>query len=52
VAYRADEAFIVGVMSVFRTYAANGKQYIAVLTAMGMMSGGLMDRAGIKPNRT
>jgi len=34
------------------TYAVNGKQYIAVLTGMGLMSGGLMDQAGIKPNRT
>jgi len=34
------------------TYAVNGKQYVAVFTGMGLMSGGLMDQAGIKPNRT
>jgi len=33
------------------TYAVNGRQYVAVLTGMGLMSGGLMDQAGIKPNR-
>jgi alcohol dehydrogenase (cytochrome c) len=33
------------------TYAVNGKQYIAVLTGSGALSGGLMDQAGIKPNR-
>jgi alcohol dehydrogenase (cytochrome c) len=33
------------------TYAVNGKQYVAVLTGQGAMSGGLMDQAGITPNR-
>jgi hypothetical protein len=33
------------------TSAVNGKQYVAVLTGIGLMSGGLMDQAGIKPNR-
>jgi alcohol dehydrogenase (cytochrome c) len=33
------------------TYAVNGKQYIAVLTGSGALSGGLMDQAGISPNR-
>ena len=33
------------------TYAVNGKQYVAVLTGEGAMSGGLMEQAGIKPNR-
>ena len=33
------------------TYAVNGKQYVAVLTGSGALSGGLMDQAGIKPNR-
>ncbi|HEU4689594.1 MAG TPA: PQQ-binding-like beta-propeller repeat protein [Vicinamibacterales bacterium] len=33
------------------TYSVNGKQYIAVLTGSGALSGGLMDQAGIKPNR-
>jgi len=34
------------------TYAVNGKQYIAVLTGAGAITGALMDQAGIKPNRT
>jgi hypothetical protein len=29
----------------------NGKQYIAVLTGQGAITGALMDQAGIKPNR-
>jgi PQQ-dependent dehydrogenase (methanol/ethanol family) len=33
------------------TYSVNGKQYVAVLTGSGALSGGLMDQAGIKPNR-
>jgi alcohol dehydrogenase (cytochrome c) len=33
------------------TYAVNGKQYIAVLTGQGAITGALMDQAGIKPNR-
>jgi alcohol dehydrogenase (cytochrome c) len=33
------------------TYSVNGTQYIAVLTGSGALSGGLMDQAGIKPNR-
>jgi glucose dehydrogenase len=33
------------------TYAVNGKQYIAVLTGSGALSGGLMNQAGISPNR-
>jgi alcohol dehydrogenase (cytochrome c) len=33
------------------TYAVNGKQYVAVLTGSGLLSGGLMDQAGIKPSR-
>jgi glucose dehydrogenase len=33
------------------TYSVNGKQYIAVLAGSGALSGGLMDQAGIKPNR-
>ena len=33
------------------TYSVNGKQYLAVLTGSGALSGGLMDQAGIKPNR-
>ena len=34
------------------TYAVNGKQYVAVLTGSGRVTGGLIDQAGIKPNRT
>jgi alcohol dehydrogenase (cytochrome c) len=33
------------------TYSVNGKQYIAVISGSGALSGGLMDQAGIKPNR-
>lgn len=33
------------------TYAVNGKQYVAVLTGSGLITGGLLDQAGIKPNR-
>jgi PQQ-dependent dehydrogenase (methanol/ethanol family) len=33
------------------TYAVNGKQYVAVLTGQGAITGALMDQAGIKPNR-
>jgi alcohol dehydrogenase (cytochrome c) len=33
------------------TYAVNGKQYVAVMTGSGLVTGGLMDQAGIKPNR-
>jgi alcohol dehydrogenase (cytochrome c) len=33
------------------TYSVNGKQYIAVLTGSGALTGRLMDQAGIKPNR-
>ncbi len=33
------------------SYAVNGKQYVAVFTGSGLLSGGLMDQAGIKPNR-
>jgi alcohol dehydrogenase (cytochrome c) len=33
------------------TYAVNGKQYIAVITGSGALSGQLMEQAGIKPNR-
>jgi alcohol dehydrogenase (cytochrome c) len=31
------------------TYAANGKQYVAVLTGMGGMTGGLYKQAGVEP---
>jgi alcohol dehydrogenase (cytochrome c) len=34
------------------TYAVNGKQYVAVLTGVGGVTGGLIDQAKIKPNRT
>ena len=34
------------------TYGANGKQYVAVFTGIGLMSAGIIDQAGIKPNRT
>ena len=34
------------------TYAVNGKQYIAVLTGVGLNTAGIIDQAGIKPNRT
>jgi alcohol dehydrogenase (cytochrome c) len=33
------------------TYAVGGKQYVAVFTGSGALSGALMDQAGIKPNR-
>lgn len=33
------------------TYAVNGKQYVAVFTGSGALTGALMDQAGIKPNR-
>jgi alcohol dehydrogenase (cytochrome c) len=34
------------------TYAVNGKQYVAVFAGSGSLSGGLMDQAGITPNRS
>ena len=34
------------------TYSANGKQYVAVLTGVGLNTAGIIDQAGIKPNRT
>ena len=33
------------------TYAVNGKQYVAVFTGIGGITGGLIDQAQIKPNR-
>jgi hypothetical protein len=33
------------------TYAVNGKQYVAVVTGSGALTGALMDQASIKPNR-
>ena len=33
------------------TYAVNGKQYIAVLTGEGLLSGGLITQANLKPTR-
>jgi alcohol dehydrogenase (cytochrome c) len=33
------------------TYAVNGRQYVAVLTGIGRITGGLIDQAQIKPNR-
>jgi alcohol dehydrogenase (cytochrome c) len=33
------------------TYAVNGKQYLAILTGEGALSGGLIDQAGITPTR-
>ncbi len=33
------------------TYAVNGKQYVAVLTGEGLITGGLLTQAEIKPNR-
>jgi alcohol dehydrogenase (cytochrome c) len=33
------------------TYAVNGKQYVAVLTGVGGVTGGIIDQAQIKPNR-
>jgi outer membrane protein assembly factor BamB len=34
------------------TYGVNGKQYIAVFTGIGLNTAGVIDQAGIKPNRT
>jgi glucose dehydrogenase len=34
------------------TYAVNGRQYLAVLTGIGLNTVGIIDQAGIKPNRT
>jgi alcohol dehydrogenase (cytochrome c) len=33
------------------TYAVGGKQYLAVFTGMGLITGGVIDQAGIKPTR-
>jgi alcohol dehydrogenase (cytochrome c) len=33
------------------TYAVNGKQYLALFSGEGALSGGLIDQAGIKPTR-
>jgi alcohol dehydrogenase (cytochrome c) len=33
------------------TYAVNGKQYVAVFTGEGALTGGLIDQAGIQPAR-
>ena len=33
------------------TYAVNGKQYVAVLTGEGLITGGLLTQAEIKPAR-
>lgn len=33
------------------TYAVNGKQYVAVLTGEGLITNGLLQQAGLKPNR-
>lgn len=33
------------------TYAVDGRQYVAVLTGEGLITGGLINLAGIKPNR-
>lgn len=33
------------------TYAVNGKQYVAVLTGSGLLTGALMDQAGVKGTR-
>ena len=33
------------------TYAINGKQYVAVMTGSGGLTGGNADQAGLKPNR-
>jgi alcohol dehydrogenase (cytochrome c) len=33
------------------TYAVNGKQYVAVLTGEGLVTGGLLTQAGLKPTR-
>ena len=34
------------------TYAVNGKQYVAVLTGVGAVTGSLIQQAGLKTNRT
>ena len=34
------------------TYAVNGKQYVAVLTGVGGVTGSLIQQAGLKTNRT
>ena len=33
------------------TYAVNGKQYIAVMSGEGLLTGGLIGQAGIQPAR-
>ena len=33
------------------TYAVNGKQYVAVFTGEGLITNGLLQQAGLKPNR-
>ena len=33
------------------TYAVNGKQYVAVMSGEGLLSGGLITQAGISPAR-
>jgi alcohol dehydrogenase (cytochrome c) len=33
------------------TYAVNGRQYVAVFTGSGLLTGGLIDQAAIKSNR-
>jgi alcohol dehydrogenase (cytochrome c) len=33
------------------TYAVDGRQYVAVLTGEGLITGGLIDQAGIEPTR-
>jgi alcohol dehydrogenase (cytochrome c) len=33
------------------TYAVNGKQYVAVFTGEGLLTGGLIDQAGLHPTR-
>ncbi len=33
------------------TYAVNGKQYVAVFTGEGALTGGLIDQAGFQPTR-
>ena len=44
--------FDYNVTAVPMTYMGrSGRQYVAVLTGSGLLSGGLMDQAGIKPNR-
>ena len=34
------------------TYAVNGKQYLAVLTGEGLLSGGLITQANLHPTRS